>query len=95
MRLTLTAFFAVLPLAATAGGHGTFYNCEANGIQDFTIEIAARDCQVGRAKASKTGENPEVCDFGGGALGMVTLASNGALTVEANGTTYTGQCRPR
>ncbi len=95
MRLKIAALIALLPATAFAGGHGTFYNCQANGLQDFTIEIAARDCQVGRAKAQKTGENPEVCDFGSGGLGTVTLASSGALTVETNGKTFNGQCRPR
>jgi len=95
MRLKLATFIALLPATAMAGGHGTFYNCEASGIQDFTIEIAANDCQVGSAKAKKTGDNPDICDFGSGGLGTVTLASSGALSVEANGKTYTGQCRPR
>ncbi len=95
MHLKIAALIALLPATAFAGGHGTFYNCEASGIQDFTIEIAARDCQVGRSKAQKVGENPDVCDFGDSGLGKVTLASSGALTVEANGKTFNGQCLPR
>ena len=95
MRLKIAALIALMPVTATAGGHGTFYNCEAAGIQDFTIEIAARDCMVGRTKATKAGENPDVCEFGDGGLGTVTLEGNGALTVVAGGKTFTGQCRPR
>ena len=95
MRLKIAALIALMPATAFAGGHGTFYNCQASGIQDFTIEIAARDCQVGRSKAQKVGDNPDICDFGDGGLGTVTLASDGALTVEANGKTFNGQCRPR
>ena len=95
MRLKIAAILAFIPAVASAGGHGVFYNCEANGIQDFTIEIAARDCQIGRAKAQKVGDNPDMCDFGGGVMGMFTMASDGAMTVEANGKTFNVQCRPR
>ncbi len=89
MRILTTTIFAIFPLAATAGGHGTFYTCKADGMNAFDIEVAARDCQVGSAKAKRSGDT---CDFGGKAPGKVTLAADQSLTVEMDGKTFTGMC---
>ena len=95
MRILTTALLALAPLTAFAGGHGTFYVCEAEGMEAFTIEMAARDCTVDRAKAKVSSEDPTVCDFGEDGLGKVTLASDLSLTVEKGGAAMAGMCRPR
>ena len=89
MRLFTVTALALFPLAANAGGHGTFYTCKANGLTEFEIEVAARDCQVGRAKAKRSGDT---CDFGAKAPGKLTLAADQSLTVEMDGKTFKGQC---
>ena len=89
MRLLIVTALALFPLTASAGGHGTFYICKANGLSEFEIEVAKRDCQVGRAKAKRSGDT---CDFGSKAPGKVTLAADQSVTVEMNGKTFKGQC---
>ncbi len=92
MRIFSAILIALFPFAATAGGHGTFYICEAQGLSQFEIEVAAKDCQVGRAKAKRSGDATAICDFGKKAPGKVTLASDQSVMVEMNGKTFKGMC---
>ena len=95
MRLALTTLLALIPFAAAAGGHGTFYVCKADGLSEFEIEIAANDCMVNGSSATKTSDDPVTCDFGMSTLDTVTVANDLALEAVANGKTYAGQCRLR
>ena len=90
LRLAFAA--ALFPVAALAGGHGTFYLCSSDNL-DFEVEVAAGDCTFDSGKAARTGDDPVICEMADGAT--FTLQSDGAFTYEGNGLSEAGECTLR